>query len=158
MKKLIGSLLGAAMLLSTPTVQAVTWDDGGLGNNNWSAAVNWAGDVGPVNGNPITFPSNLSGTAHNDIAAGLDVGGLTIAGSNYTIAGNSIDLSSSLLSSQTSGTNIFSIPLVLATDVLVTVQNTGAFLQIKHKLLSIDKPQDEVVFRKCECRFVGMWE
>ncbi|HKX13188.1 MAG TPA: Calx-beta domain-containing protein [bacterium] len=132
MKKLIGSLLGAAMLLSTPTLQAAsrTWDDGGLGNNNWSAAVNWAGDVGPSNGDSVVFPSTLAGNSHNDLTAGTDIAGITLAGTNYIIAGNAIDLSTSLLSSQSSGTNIFSIPLTLATDLVLTVQNSGTFLQI----------------------------
>ncbi|HKY63999.1 MAG TPA: Calx-beta domain-containing protein [bacterium] len=132
MKKSIGTLLGAVVLLFTPTLHSATkvWDDGGLGNNNWSAAVNWAGDVAPVGGDSITFPSTLAGNSHNDLAAGTDIAGIILAGTNYIIAGNSIDLSSSLLSSQTTGTNIFSIPLVLATDVLLTVQNAGTFLQI----------------------------
>lgn len=67
------------------------WDGGGL-NNNWTNATNWAGNIAPVAGDDLVFPSNVSKkTADNTFAAGTLFNSITVNG-GYTLKGTRVEL------------------------------------------------------------------
>jgi autotransporter-associated beta strand protein len=67
-----------------------TWDGGG-GNNNWTTAANWVGDVAPNPGDDLAFPSGAAQLTNvNDFAAGTLFTSLSVTGNGYAISGNGI--------------------------------------------------------------------
>jgi autotransporter-associated beta strand protein len=75
---------------TVPTV--VTWDGGG-GDNNWTTATNWVGDVAPVAGDDLVFDASGSQVVNNnDFATGTSFRSITVSGPGYDLNGNAIDL------------------------------------------------------------------
>src|SRR4051812_42174235 len=69
-----------------------TWD-GGATTNNWMEAKNWVGDVAPVAGASLVFPSGAANlTSFNNFPDGTTFNSVTIRGSSYTISGAAINL------------------------------------------------------------------
>src|SRR5262249_10360745 len=61
-----------------------TWDGGGS-DSNWTTAANWVGDVAPLAGDNLVFPSGavqLSNT--NNFASGTVFNSLTVSGGGYS--------------------------------------------------------------------------
>jgi len=88
----IGCLVFVWLLWSAPAFGATrTWTGGGA-DNNWSTTANWGGTA-PVAGDDLVFPSGaLRLSNNNNISAGTSFNSITISGSGYTLAGNSIAL------------------------------------------------------------------
>ena len=68
-----------------PTIATVTWDGGGA-NSFWTNAANWVGDILPVNGDGLFFPTNAARLVNTNTAAGpTTLAFLELSGSNYVI-------------------------------------------------------------------------
>ena len=70
-----------------------TWDGGGA-DANFATAANWVGDVAPVVGDDLVFPTNAARyTANNNTGVLLtSFRSLTVEGGNYIFGGNSFNL------------------------------------------------------------------
>ncbi len=67
-----------------------TWDGGG-GDNNWTTAANWVGDVAPAAGVDLVFPSGAARTSNvNDFSAGTVFRSITVGGPGYELNANGI--------------------------------------------------------------------
>jgi autotransporter-associated beta strand protein len=122
--------LESRLVLSTST-----WTGANSATNvNWSNAVNWQGDVAPVAGNDLVFPTGVTGaalTTNNDTTANTSYNSLTIQNSGYTLNGNAVDLATTIDSSQTSGSSTLGLPVAFGTNpAAVTVDNAAATLVI----------------------------
>ena len=95
-------------------------------NANWSDANNWAGQIAPVAGDDLIFPSGASSlVSNNDIGAGVAYGKLTVADTGYSITGNAASFTS-IDASQTSGSSEVDLPITLSGAV--AVDNAAASL------------------------------
>ena len=107
-----------------------TWTGGGA-DNNWTSAANWGG-AAPVAGDDLIFPdgaARLSNT--NDFPAGTSFNSITISGTGYALAGNSVALGSSgLASTGTATTNTMTLPMSMAADRTVTVTDSTSTLML----------------------------
>lgn len=88
---------------------ALTWSGAG-GDDNWSNARNWVGNLAPVPGDSLFFPSSSSGTTNNDIT-GLSLVNIDIQGGGYTLSGNNISLTGGLTSE--AGNNTYDLNTTL---------------------------------------------
>ncbi|MFN9972514.1 MAG: autotransporter-associated beta strand repeat-containing protein, partial [Phycisphaerae bacterium] len=101
------------------------WDGGGT-DNKWTTAANWAGDVAPVAGADLIFAAGAPQTLNeNDFPVGFDFSAILIAGSNYSLSGNAIDLTGSVTSSGSS--NSFAIPVTLGSSGGFSHTGNGTF-------------------------------
>src|SRR4029077_11146797 len=77
------------VLLST-----ATWDGGSSNSNNWSDRFNWQGDVAPVGGEDLIFPSGAARmTNSNNFPSGTQFHSITFSGFGlYTISGGSLNM------------------------------------------------------------------
>ena len=95
---------GNDIMLHVPTTR--TWDGGG-GNNKWSTAANWVGDVVPAVGDDLVFPIGAAQLANtNDLPAGTVFNSITIQAGSYFLPGNAIGLRSGITSTATTGVTI----------------------------------------------------
>ena len=69
-----------------------TWDGGG-GDDNWSTAANWVGDVAPGTDDDLVFA--LGDVSNNDFA-GYEVGSILVDGAGVTITGNAFTINSGI--------------------------------------------------------------
>ncbi len=68
-----------------------TWDGGGA-DNKWTTAANWVGDVAPVAGADLLFPTGVARLAmFNDFPEFTAFGAMAIAGSQYTLDGTKLN-------------------------------------------------------------------
>ncbi|MDQ2966215.1 MAG: S8 family serine peptidase, partial [Chloroflexota bacterium] len=109
---------------------ARTWTGGGL-NNNWTTALNWGG-IAPVGGDDLTFPAGAARLSNtNDFAAGTAFNSITISGTGYTLAGNSVALGAGNLAETAAGAaNTISFAISFAATRTVTVTDAGATLSL----------------------------
>ena len=95
---------GNDVVLHVPTTR--TWDGGG-GDNKWSTAANWVGDVVPAVGDDLVFPIGAAQLANtNDLPAGTVFNSITIQAGSYFLQGNAIGLRNGITSTATSGGTI----------------------------------------------------
>ncbi|MCL4207988.1 MAG: hypothetical protein KJ000_36335, partial [Pirellulaceae bacterium] len=107
-------------------IAAGVWDGEGA-DNLWSTAENWQDDIVPSPGAHLIFPNGAGQLVnHNDLAAGTTFGSILISGSNYSLAGNSIQLGGSLTSQGTG--NSLATDLQLASDVIVANTSGGVLM------------------------------
>ncbi len=60
-----------------------TWDGGGE-DNKWFTAANWAGDLAPLSGDNLVFPTGAKKLeSANDYSSGTVFGSITVSGSGY---------------------------------------------------------------------------
>jgi len=100
------------LLLSCTLTQKVfadthTWT--GASSNLWNVAGNW--DVGiPEENDDLVFPSGASNlSTSNNISAGTVFNSITIEAGGYTLAGNSVSVTTSVTDSVGSGSNTISL-------------------------------------------------
>jgi autotransporter-associated beta strand protein len=85
-------------------VSAGAWDGGGA-DSNWLTPANWVGDVVPLPGAHLIFPSGAQRLSNvNDFAADTAFGSILITGSNYNLSGNPLVLNGSVTSSGSGNT------------------------------------------------------
>src|SRR5205085_1762178 len=85
-----------------------TWT--GTTSNLWNVAGNWQENSVPAATMDLVFPSGAANLSNsNNITAGTSFNSITITGSGYTLAGNSIALAAgNLTDTNTSGSNTIS--------------------------------------------------
>ncbi|HUK22511.1 MAG TPA: autotransporter-associated beta strand repeat-containing protein [Gemmatimonadales bacterium] len=122
--------VGVAQTVGLARNTTATWT--GAVNNQWTNAGNWSGLGGTplVGGEDLIFPggaANLSNT--NGMAAGTGFNSITISGSGYTLAGNSVALGAGgLTDASVAGTNTISLAMSFAATRTVTVTDPGTTL------------------------------
>lgn len=126
MRSAILSLLLALAVI--PGLAATrTWDGGGT-DANWSTAANWSTDVAPVAGDALVFPATAAQfTSNNDIGFLTTFPAITIEGGTYTLNGNPIRLSSSILAN--GGTTTINFPITAVAPQTIST-GTGSFLTL----------------------------
>ena len=114
-----------SLLITMPTLGALrTWT--GATNNLWSNAGNWDTGV-PVAGDDLMFPAAAANLANqNDLAAGTSFGTITLGG-GYTITGNALTLTTSLVNA--TGVNTFHPAITLGANATVQAP-TGTQLHL----------------------------
>lgn len=129
--------LGMERLEDRVVLSAVQWSGADAlqtGNTNWSDTKNWSGNVAPVAGDTVTFPTGLTGAALTSVddISGLSLQGLTIVDQNYNIsaaANVTLALTAPLDASLTSGSSTFNVPVDFGGAAgTITVDNQAAAL------------------------------
>src|SRR5262249_30298665 len=115
-------LLPSLEYLEDRCVPATRIWDGGAVSNNWDNAKNWAGDIAPVAGDDLVFPSNVADkTADNNFAAGTFFKSITLGG-GYTLKGARIGIGIGGITSTGAGSNVIKNPLqIAAPDLLFNI-------------------------------------
>ncbi|MBA3784063.1 MAG: VCBS repeat-containing protein [Acidobacteria bacterium] len=103
-----------------------TWDGGGA-NGNWSTAANWVGDVAPVAGDNLVFPATAAQFSTINNLSTFTFSSLTIEGGNYTIGGNTLNLTNGL--TVNGGTQ--------ALNTLVVIANSQTFRAAQNSTVTI---------------------
>ncbi|MDB6032674.1 MAG: hypothetical protein JWM16_3012 [Verrucomicrobiales bacterium] len=81
----------------------------GASNGLWSIAANWQGNVKPVSGNNLVFPSGITRTTTTNNLLAVTINQIRFQASNYRVEGQPVLLSGGIFSSQTAaGTNSIS--------------------------------------------------
>ena len=101
-----------------------TWDGGG-GNDSWSTAANWVGDVAPTDGSNLVFPSGAARLTNNNDLVGLSFHSITFAGAGYNITGSAITLTEGISATYVSGTTTFGLGTTLAGNLTIDVSAGG---------------------------------
>jgi len=112
--------------LETRLAPAVaTWDGGG-GDNHWTTASNWVGDVAPHPGDDLAFPGGAAQVVNvNDFSAGTAFHSIAISDVNFTpryqLSGNAIALAAGLSVNAGVGASptdvpVIGLPLALTAD------------------------------------------
>ena len=102
-----------------------TWTGGGATPWNWSDLNNWGGVSAPVAGDDLVFPAGPTNlTTNNDYTAGTVFNSITLSGGGYTLAGNSVSITSSTTDNNSSATGT-AISLVLVGAMSFTKSGTG---------------------------------
>jgi autotransporter-associated beta strand protein len=111
------------------------WTGAAPGNNaNWSAGANWAGGVTPGAGDDLVFPGGAKQIAtNNDFAGSTLFNSITVYGSGYNFAGNSVTLGAGGLavsSAAGGGTDGFNFGLTLGANASITNTYPGVTLRL----------------------------
>ena len=110
------------------------WSGASSFNSNWSTAANWVGNVVPSVGDDLVFPGGASRpSSTNDFAVNTSFNSITIAGSGFTLAGNSVTLMSGLTDisanpQSSGGVNTVSLAIKLGASQSITNTYAGATL------------------------------
>ncbi len=111
-------IIDGAPVTDTATVVDTmrTWDGGGTGNNNWTNAANWAGNVVPVAGDRLVFAANAQAASFNDFADGTIFQSITFQNGNFTLSGHAVVLNpqGGVAIDSMAGYNSIALPLTLA--------------------------------------------
>ncbi|MGE5415087.1 MAG: S-layer homology domain-containing protein [Syntrophomonadaceae bacterium] len=91
---------------------------------NWSNGANWAEGHPPNPGDDLTFPATSTIlSTNNDLAAGLNITGISFNGPGYTLAGNGITSGEILCTSGVAGKNTITLPMTINTTIVVGTQS-----------------------------------
>lgn len=112
---------------ATPPVSTDVWTGAG-GNANWSNPLNWAAQVAPKASDALYFPVAAATLSTNDYSPGTTFASITIAGTGYTITGNSVNLQAGLADTA-AGSNGIDLPFTLA-DTQTISTTAGSTLTI----------------------------
>lgn len=116
-------IAGMITLVLSAQSATFTWDGGG-GDNNWTTAVNWNGDVAPAGdgSSVLAFTGETRPTPANTFAADTVFAGINLLNDRssgktaaFTLSGNRIVLGGNIVSTSASSslTDTVSLPLVL---------------------------------------------
>jgi autotransporter-associated beta strand protein len=102
-----------------------TWVGGGS-NNHWSNTANWLSGVAPSGGDQLIFQGTALTSTQNDLTAGTSFQSLEFQSSSFSIAGNSLTVTSGITTdSGVSGTAISAaVALNGAVSVSVAASNS----------------------------------
>jgi autotransporter-associated beta strand protein len=109
-----------------------TWDGGGS-DNNWSTPENWSTDIAPSAGEDLIFQGSTRTSPYNDYTAGTSFKSISFSSgaSNFTLSGNSIELSggaSAITTNTTSGTMTIQNNITFNTAAPTITNNTATTL------------------------------
>ena len=106
-----------------------TWDGGGT-NSLWSNAINWAGNVAPLAGDDLVFPSGAAqaNNCSNNFAAGTVFNSITISSNNYALTGNRIAINNGVHGTLASASANITIPLTLTKAQSFTNSGNGRLI------------------------------
>jgi|GEM_PF-5241299 len=133
----------SATVTSSPAGPFRVWDGGG-GDNNWTTAANWVGDVAPQPDEALRFAAGAARTANNNnnFPPNTTFRTLLIEG-GYTLGGNGLQLSGDL-KANISGSSTLNLPVRLLNDsdfaTLVELQGPGS-LVVAGNLTIADRTQ-----------------
>ncbi len=106
-------------------LSVATWTGQGV-NNNWATAANWSGGVAPQAGDDLCFAGSLRTSTQNNLTAGLSFHSIEFQSNNFSLAGNSITLSSGITVDQgVTGSSISLAGIGLQGAVNVNAVNTS---------------------------------
>ena len=138
---IVSLLLLAALLVSglrvSRTVSAATtrtWT-GGHPPTALNSPTNWAGNVAPVAGDDLVFPTGVKRKSiRNNYPNGTSFNSLNFSGSNYNLRKNSLTLTGGINTSNTTGSNQISLPLQLNGAQAFTSTNVGSTLNLNGQI------------------------
>ncbi len=106
-----------------------TWT--GAVSVNWMDAGNWVSGVAPTPGDDLVFPAAASHMANtNNFPAGTTFNTITIQAPQYDLGGNTLNLSTGITASYSTGTSTDAIDTVLTGVVAPMTVSTGGTLNI----------------------------
>lgn len=101
------------------------WDGGGT-DNHWKTDANWVGDVAPMPGDDLEFPTGAARLqTFNDYAPGTNFRSILVSGLNYSYSGGAISIASDFTADLPNSTG--DLPTVL---VILPIILTGSPLTI----------------------------
>jgi fibronectin-binding autotransporter adhesin len=119
---------------------SITWDGGG-GDDNFSTAANWAGDVAPQAGDDIIFDNSTADFTvdlpNNDLADGTSFNTITYQGGEteyLTVSGNAIELVGGLINSNTTGALYIDLSITLTAPQTITTAGSHTSLSAGNTL------------------------
>jgi len=116
---------------STTFVSAETWTGNNSGHPEWNLTLNWSGLTVPASGDALTFPvAGAQKINTNNITAGTVFGPIVIEGTGYSLGGNSINLQGGLSLTDTNASATISLPLMVNSTQLITVQELSSTLTV----------------------------
>ena len=126
-KRLIALACAAASLvvLGIEDAAAATrqWD--GSSSTLWSDPANWVGDVAPVNGDDLLFPSFGSNTTNQNDIPGLQVNSVRFMFTSYLITGQPITLGAGgMIAGNGTGTSAWGLATTLSAAQTWNVEGT----------------------------------
>lgn len=122
----------ALLLLLGLNAQAAvkTWD--GSSSGNWSTAANWTGNVAPVNGDDLVFPSGAANLLNTNNLTALRLNSIIFTGSGYTLRGNALTVTNGISGQQAAGANAVECNLTLGAAQTFDCVNAGAGQTFSH--------------------------
>src|SRR5665213_1254049 len=104
------AFVGVQVAQAANCTTTCTWS--GATSGAWSVATNWQGGQTPANNAILRFPAGATTLSTTNDLSNLTFKGITISGSGYTLAGNSLTLKATtqpaLSDTSTSGSNTIS--------------------------------------------------
>ncbi len=124
-------LLLALTLLAPLAHAQTTYSWTGTIDANWSTAGNWNPIGVPANGDSLVFPAGAANlTNNNDLPVGRSLAQVTFTGSNYTLNGNGITLTSTLRSEASTSNNTVNLPIDVGTNAVTLAGGNAGFLRL----------------------------
>jgi autotransporter-associated beta strand protein len=106
------------------------WNGGGA-DSNWMTPQNWVGDVAPVAGDVLEFPSGaLQSASVNNFPAGTAFAALSLTGSGYQLGGNPITLAAGVNADISTGIS----------DLLMEIDGAGGLMKSGAGTLLLSAP------------------
>ena len=103
------------------------WDGGG-GDDYWTTAANWAGDVAPVAGDDLRFVGTIRSDTQNDFAVGTSFKSIEFAADHFSLAGNRVALTDGVAVDWGVTGSAISLDTVLDGTITVNVADTNLAL------------------------------
>jgi autotransporter-associated beta strand protein len=124
--------IGVQVARAANCTTTCTWS--GATSGSWSVATNWQGGQAPANNATLVFPSGATTLSTTNNLSNLTFKGITIEGSGYTLAGNSVTLKATtqpaLSDTSTSGSNTISLTMVLGSAETINVTDAAETLNV----------------------------
>ncbi len=122
----------ALLLLLGLNAQAAvkTWD--GSSSGNWATAANWTGNVAPVDGDDLVFPSGAANLLNTNNLTALRLNSIIFTGSGYTLRGNALTVTNGISGQQAAGANAVECNLTLGAAQTFDCVNAGAGQTFSH--------------------------
>jgi len=97
----------------------------GAVDNNWSTGGNWTSGAAPSAGDDLVFPKTATRfNATNNYASGTTFRSILFEGTGYSLGGNNVGLSSSLIASNAIGANVIYAPLTISGSLTVILYDS----------------------------------
>ncbi len=116
---------------STTLAHAETWTGNNSGHPEWNLTLNWSSLSVPASGAALTFPLAAAQKNNtNNFIDGTVFGPIVMDGTGYVLGGNSISLQGGLSLTGTNASATVSLPLIVNSTQLITVQENSSTLTV----------------------------